>query len=160
MIKQYLKLVPNSFGYGVISTVNIAAKTPVMEMTGKILTSLDGFDPNYCLQISNNYHIGPSGSIDDEINHSCNPNCYLHIVGKRAILYTLYMIKAETEITYDYSLSSTDTYDSWKMDCRCGSFNCRKVISGFQYLSDDIKEKYKKLGIVPIFMAEKAFQGW
>lgn len=160
MYKQYLKLVPNSFGHGVISTIDIPARTPIIEMVGEIVTSVDGKDQDWYLQISNMYLIGPSGGIDDQVNHSCNPNCFLHIVGKRAILYSLYVIKAGTELTFDYSLSSTDTYDTWKMNCKCGSFNCRKVISGFQYLNDDFKDKYKKLGIVPIFLANKVFQGW
>jgi hypothetical protein len=43
------------------------------------------------------------------------------------------------------------------MDCKCGSFNCRKVISGYHYLSDDIKNTYKKLGIVPIFIGNEIF---
>jgi hypothetical protein len=160
MYKQYLKTIDNPWGIKVISKIDIPARQPIMEMTGNLLETLDRQDPNLCLQVSNVFHIGPSGDVDDQINHSCNPNCYLHIAGVRAILYSLFTIKAGTELTFDYSLSSTDTYDTWKMDCKCMSYDCRKVISGFQYLSDEIKEKYKKLGIVPIFLTEKAFQGW
>lgn len=159
-IKQMADAASNDVQYGVVCSIDIPAKSPVIEMTGDVVTDISNYNPHFCLQISSAYFIGPSGGIDDQINHSCDPNCYLHIVGKRAILYSLYDIKANTQLTFDYSLSSTDSPDEWSMYCKCGSFNCRKVISGFQYLSDELKEHYKKLGIVPMFLAEKAFQGW
>lgn len=164
MYKQYLKIKQNPVDdpvtLSVVSTVDIPAKVPIIEMTGDIVDNIGNLDPDFCLQISNKYFIGPSGGIDDQINHSCDPNCYLHIVGKRAILYSLYYIRAGVQLTFDYSLSSTDNPDEWALYCKCGSFNCRKVISGYQHLDDKTKEHYKQLGIVPIFLTEKAFQGW
>ena len=29
------------------------------------------------------------------------------------------------------------------MECKCGSFNCRKVISGFAHLSEELQKEYK-----------------
>ena len=81
----------------------------------------------------------------------------LHIVGKRAFLYSLYVIKANSELTFDYSTSSTDTYDTWKMNCKCCYIKCRKVISGFDYLSDEIKEKYKEKNMIPLFINDPRF---
>ncbi len=37
-------------------------------------------------------------------------------------------IKKGEEITFDYSSTEADPY--WKMKCKCGSFNCRKIING------------------------------
>jgi hypothetical protein len=159
MYNRFLKEIQTKTGRGVSSTVDIPAGQPITEMVGDIVTYDQVVNPDMFLQISHLWFIGPSGGLDDLFNHSCDPNSYLHIVGKRAILISLYMIPANTEITFDYSLSATDTYDSWKMDCKCESTNCRKIISGYQYLSEEVKNNYKKLGIVPIFLAEKAFQG-
>lgn len=148
-------------GKGVFTSVDIPAKSPVMEITGEIRTEegVDSSESSNWLQISPKLFIGLSGGVDDMINHSCDPNCYVYAVGKRAILYSLYLIKAGSEITFDYSTTSTDTLDSWKMDCKCNSYKCRKVISGYQYLDKSLRAEYEKKGMVPLFMTDKRFKG-
>jgi hypothetical protein len=102
-----------------------------------------------------NTFIGPSGkNVPEYLNHSCDPNSYVHVVGNRAILYSLYVIPADAEITFDYSLTSTDTHDIWKMECHCGSYKCRKLISGFRYLEPSLQEEYKKKQLVPLYIME------
>lgn len=157
MHTNYLKVLPSKNGNGVFTTVDIPARTPILECTGDIYTRTNVPNHPAVLQIAQDLYIGPSGSHDDIVEHSCNPNCFLHVVGKRAILYSLHLIKANSELTFDYSTTSTDTLDEWKMDCHCGSFNCRKVISGFQYLDPKLQEEYKKSGMVPLFMTHQIF---
>lgn len=137
--------------------VDIPNNSPIYEFTGALSDKIK-HDKSLVLQIGHDLYMGPSGELDDIINHSCSPNCYINIVGKRAILYSLFPIKAGSEITFDYSLSSTDTYESWTMNCNCKSYKCRKVISGFQYLDEDMKETYIKKGIVPLFINDKRFK--
>jgi len=138
---------------GVITESNIPANTPVFEFKGRLYRTLpDNIDVNYILQIGKSLYIGQSGEIDDYVNHSCNPNCYVYSIGNRAFLYTITAIPRNSEITYDYSITSSDSEDEWSMDCKCGSYNCRKKISGYKYLSEDLKNKYIKLGIVPRFL--------
>ncbi len=157
MYNQYLKVLPTKNGDGVFTTVDIPAKTPILECTGDFFSNTNLPNHPAVLQIADDLFLGPSGTADDKINHSCNPNCYLYIVGKRAILFSLYLIRANTELTFDYSTSSTDTLDQWKMDCNCGSYNCRKVISGFQYLDPKLQEEYKQKGMVPLFLTHNIF---
>lgn len=161
MYKQYLKVKPskNGIGSGVFSTIKIPADVPILEVTGDLHTEESLPDPNHpaILQIGPNLFFGPSGDVDDYINHSCNPNCMLHIIGNRAILYSLYVIPADTELTFDYSTTSTDSLDKWSMNCLCGSSNCRKVISGFHLLSDNIKQDLKAKGMVPMFITNPIF---
>ena len=154
MYSKYLKIKQTNTGKGVFTEVTIPAGKPIIEVTGDLHNVDTMPDPNNAawLQVTNSLFIGPSGGSDDQIRHSCNPNCYVRAVGKRAIVFSLYLIREGSEITFDYSTTSTDTLDTWKMDCKCNSFNCRKVISGFQYLDPELKEKYKKMGIVPMFM--------
>jgi hypothetical protein len=64
----------------------------------------------------------------------------------------LHVIKAGTEITFDYSTSSTDSMDEWKMACLCGSINCRKEISGYHYLNDGVKKRYEDIGVIPKYL--------
>ncbi len=68
------------------------------------------------------------------INHSCEPNtrCESKRLGQQRVI-ALRDIRKGEEITYDYSLQAIDCLDGknpWKMVCRCGSRNCRKVIQG------------------------------
>ena len=158
MYDKHLKLAASKFagGEGVFTDVDIPAEVPIMELSGTPMSEDKLLDPDHpaVLQIGNDLFLSPSGEMDDKLNHSCNPNCKLYIVGKRAFLFSLYLIRAGSELTFDYSTSSTDTHSTWKMDCKCGAFACRKVISGYDYLSDALKEEYKKKAMVPLFISE------
>jgi hypothetical protein len=155
MFKDNLKIKSCKLGLGVFTDIKIPANVPIIEITGNTFNydSLPNKNSIYNMQIGNDLYITQSGDIDDYLNHSCNPNCYMHIVGKRAILYSLYVIPAGKELTFDYSLISTDLLEEWGMICLCGDFNCRKTISGFGNLPQHIKDKYKKKGIIPGYIA-------
>lgn len=159
MYKEYLyiKESKNNIGKGLFTKIDIPKKIPIINIYGNLYTSENIPDDNV-LQVSNKWFIGPSSDLDDYINHSCNPNCYMHVVGTRAILYSLYEIKAGTELTFDYSTTSTDTLDAWKMECKCGYVNCRKIISGFQYLDDNLKKHYIEQDIMPQFIINPIFR--
>jgi len=160
MFDIYLKRVQIGDRKGVVTTVTIPSNVPICEIKGDIITfdSLSKLEnPNDALQIGPDIYIAPSGSITDYIRHSCNPNCMLHVVGNRAIIYSMYVIKADSEITYDYSSTSTESLNTWEMKCTCKSFNCRKNISGFQYLDPQIQLEYKRKGIAALFIREPIF---
>lgn len=153
MYKNYLKKVPTKSGAGVITTVVIPTGVPVLEFKGDLfLTDQVKHDSEYILQIGINTFMGPSGEVDDYINHSCNPNCRVHIVGDRAILYSMYLIPINVEVTFDYSTTSTDTPESWSMACKCGTNNCRRTISGFGTLDSQTQDKYKSINAVPLYI--------
>lgn len=160
MYETYLKQVPIGKRKGVISTITIPAGVPVCEFKGnKIyyneLSSLD--NPDNALQVGPDIYLCPSGNITDHIRHSCNPSCIIDVVANRSILYSLHVIRANSEITFDYSSSSTENPDTWLMNCTCGSFNCRKTISGFYHLDSKIQEEYKKKGIAALFIRVPIF---
>lgn len=153
MYKQYLKVRNSKTGNGVFTTVQIPANAPILEFGGDFFTKENLKHPqDRILQIGKNLYLGPSGDVDDYINHSCKPNCYLSIIGKRAILYSSNIITIDSEITFDYSTSSTDSINEWSMNCLCGQPTCRKIISGFKYLSDDLKNHYRKNDMLPLFI--------
>jgi len=148
-----LKLIDTANGKGVMSLADIQPNTVIFEFKGNLYNRKNlNVDSPYYLQIGPDKYIGPSGDLDDYINHSCNPNCFLYIVGSRAFLKSLYLIKSNTEITFDYSTSSTETTDQWTMNCNCGTVNCRKQISGFNNLTEQQKEFYKN--IIPDYLKE------
>lgn len=153
---ENLKIIDTKNGKGIIALSDIPANTVIFEFKGDKFTRESlVHDSPYILQIGNNKFLGPSGDKDDYVNHSCNPNCGLHIVGPRAFLISLHKIIKDTEVTFDYSTTSNDTLDEWKMECNCSDYNCRKLISGYQYLHKDIKARYEKLGMIPKYLISK-----
>ncbi len=76
----------------------------------------------------------------------------MRITGNRAILYSRFLITSDSEITFDYSTTSTDTPDTWKMDCQCRSPNCRRIISGFPALDAQTQIAYQNKGMVPAYI--------
>jgi SET domain-containing protein len=157
--KSILEIKPTTNGNGVFAKVPIEKNSVVFEFKGKILTksqlpqNLKPEDDHY-LQIGPDMYLGPSGDLDDFVNHSCEPNCGLRIVGQRAILFALYDIKSGAELTFDYSTTSTETQEAWSMACNCGSYQCRKTISGFQYLTPLQQAKYMALNAVPTYVTK------
>ncbi|HMQ01629.1 MAG TPA: SET domain-containing protein-lysine N-methyltransferase [Candidatus Doudnabacteria bacterium] len=99
------------------------------------------------LQVGVDLFIGPSGNIDDHVNHSCEPNTGVLLKNNRAQLIAIRNIIAGEEITYDYSIQMYN--EPWTMECMCGSENCRGVIKEYRHLPQQIKDKYLKLGLVP-----------
>lgn len=160
MYKQYLSTKPSKTGIGIFTSIDIPANQPIFEVLGDVYAEQDLPDPNHpaLLQVGPDTFIGPSGDVDDYINHSCDPNCRLQIIGNRAIVYSLYLIPKGSELTFDYSTSSTDTHDKWKINCQCGSYKCRKVISGHQYLSPELLAEYQKKNMLPLFITFPVFQ--
>lgn len=152
---KYLVVENTKIGKGTFSTVQIPANTLIIELAGPVTVDRDipAADlPNY-LQVGPNTFMGPSGAGTPEyLNHSCDPNCRVSIVGNRAFLYSLYNIPANSELTFDYSTTSTDSLDSWQMKCKCGSNKCRKVISGASYLPGDLFDTYRIKNMLPLYI--------
>ena len=70
------------------------------------------------------------------LNHSCNPNA--GIKNNRDIV-AMRDIKKGEEIVFDYAMNNID---NWTMECKCGSKNCRKIISTFDKLDKETRKKY------------------
>lgn len=152
---KHLEIRANKIGHGLFTTVSIPSNTPIIEALGKVLTTNELPDPNNqnLLQVGPNTFMCSTGHlVPDHIHHSCDPNCYFHVVGNRAILFSMYLIPTNSELTFDYSTTSTESKKQWNMKCNCESFKCRKEISGFQYLDESTQMFYKNKGILPIYI--------
>jgi SET domain-containing protein len=126
----------------------------IIEFRGRIYSRKDmprGFNShdNHYLQIGKDAYLGPVKSIDDSINHSCNPNAGFRI-GKKVLLFAIKNIKKGDEITFDYSTTMSD--GMWKMECICSARNCRRVINDFRFLPKNVQKRYIGLGIVPDYI--------
>ena len=154
MYSNHIKIKDSKHGKGLFTEVKIPMNIPLFEFTGNLYKLEELPDKNHpaIIQVGLNAYLGPSGDLGDYINHSCDPNCKVHCVGNRGIVYSLYDIAIGSELTFDYSTTSTDSEEQWKLDCNCGSFKCRKVISGGHRLNYELVEEMNNKGMFPRFM--------
>lgn len=123
---------------GVFAHRDIPLDTPVIEYTGEKITKAEskrrgevlidkakktGGAAVYVFTLNQKYDIdGAKGRNPARyINHSCDPNCEAFIIRGRIWIYSLRVIKAGEELTYNYGFD-VDTWD--EHPCRCGSENC------------------------------------
>jgi SET domain-containing protein len=138
-------------GLGVFAEEDYAPGTKLIQFTGPILTleqSQTGDDhEDHTLQIGPDRYVGPSGKLDDYVNHSCSPNCGIRLLEGGVWLVTVGWVLSDEEFTYDYSTTIYDN-DDWVMrGCKCGSKECRVVIGKYSQLPYDTRKAYHKLGI-------------
>lgn len=140
----------SNLGKAVFANKDFVKGEEIIEFKGKLLIKKQlntKYYINHFLQIDKNLYLGPSGELDDFLNHSCNPNSGVKFRKQQVILAAIKNIKKMDEIVFDYSTTMYEDY--WELNCRCGNKNCRKKISDFKYLSKEIQQKYIKLEIVP-----------
>lgn len=73
----------------------------------------------------------------DMLNHSCEPNCGL--LGQ-TLLVAMRDIAPGEELTFDYAMCDASDYDEFR--CRCEQPNCRGIVTGSDWRSPDLQEKY------------------
>jgi len=78
----------------------------------------------WCFQINRKWvrDAAVGGNIARFINHSCRPNCYVHIVGHTIWIRAARTIRAGEELTYDYM-----TDGEGQIRCRC-SRECQRLL--------------------------------
>ena len=140
-------------GRGVFAAMTFKKGEEVLEFLGEIRDVADFDDLTYALQIGPSTFIGPSGDVDDFVNHSCEPNTGIREREGRVVLFALTDIKAGLEITFDYSTTQSGGY--WTMDCQCGSDYCRGTIGDFRDLSTTLKSYYvKNRAVLPFLIKD------
>lgn len=97
------------------------------------------FDVDYFLAIENAYLFqgGLSPELNGTHNHSCDPNCYFEDYNVRAFRN----IKKDEQLTLDYSSFINHKFVILD-NCKCGSSNCREVVTGLDWLIYDLPGKY------------------
>ncbi|MEI8229564.1 MAG: SET domain-containing protein-lysine N-methyltransferase [Candidatus Peregrinibacteria bacterium] len=145
-------------GNGVFSSSDIQSGDLIMEFTGPLVTRSELPQPyssvlDHYTQVDEDLYMGPSGDLDDIINHSCNPNCGLREEDGRLMCYAIRDIAQGQELSWDYSTMQQSGW--WEMDCLCGSVLCRGRIADFQDLPTFIRRKYLDLRIVAPYIAKQ-----
>lgn len=131
-------------GKGIFAKENIKKGEIVFIKGGHILTRDEIFSSgviNSYFPISDEYFLGATNKDEeDQIklyqNHSCNPNVGLH--GEITFI-AMRDIGKDEELTVDYAFIDNEDYS---FECTCGSNNCRRIITGFDWKIKELQDKY------------------
>ncbi len=145
-------------GRGVYTRTPIPVGTAIIPFTGPLVPRVDLPHPSaphyeHYTQIDTDLYMGPSGALDDLINHSCDPNCGIRQMSYGFMCFAIRPIQKDEELSWDYA--SLQNSGWWSMQCKCGSPLCRGYISDFRALPPSIQEKYIRLRIVPHYILEE-----
>jgi SET domain-containing protein len=149
-------------GRGVFATAPIAAGSVVHLLDGERLNQIQcGWrilrkrlhwdDP---LQIGR-VHFLALDQFSVAFNHGCTPTCGMRA---RSELFALDDIAEGTELTYDYSMTARPSVftRSWRVECNCGSPQCRRSFGNFDTLPLDSVRRYVEAGAVQDYMIDVA----
>lgn len=134
----------NINGTGMFAMEKIAKGEVVYIKGGHILKRDQLFTSgtiNSYLPIDDNYFIAaetPEEEDDVKLfnNHSCDPNCGLR--GEITFVAIRDIEKGE-ELTVDYAFIDDEDYE---FECKCGSTNCRRKITGHDWRIPDLQIRY------------------
>jgi len=147
----------NHLGKAVYAAVPFVKGSVIVEFKGprlhkSFLPVLMAGPKDRFVQIDAVHYMGPSGGVDDLINHSCDPNSGLRFANDGVFLEAIRDIAVGEEINWDYS---TTLYESgWSMECHCRSERCRGTVRDFLDLDDELRQYYRRLNLVPAYLLE------
>lgn len=120
--KYKLVVKRSSAGLGLFAGVDIPRGKFVIEYFGELLTDeeADKKGGKYLFEIDKKWTIDGTTrkNLARYINHSCKPNCYAEIDGRRVFIYTKRRVYEGEELAYHYGKGY---FEDWiKPDgCRC-----------------------------------------
>lgn len=117
--------------------------------SAEIFVHRPGKDDRF-VQVGPDEYMGPSGDIDDLVNHSCDPNAGLEFREDGIFLVAIQPIQRGDEICWDYSTTSSSS--EFFMRCACGTPKCRGVIGDFEFLEPELQAHYRSLNLVPPYL--------
>lgn len=146
-------------GVGMFAKEDIKKGEIVFIKGGHILTREEIFTSsviNSYLPISDEYYLGARNKEEEPYiklynNHSCEPNC-----GARGEITFVAMrnISKGEELTIDYCMVDNEEY---VIECHCGSPNCRRTITGYDWKRKDLQDKYR--GYFARYLQDKIDKG-
>lgn len=94
------------------------------------------------------------------VNHSCVPNAGFK---NETEMVALVDIKKGDELFFDYSTTEWTPqefteydYSEWPMPCRCGTVSCRRLVTCFVCLPEEVRERHLERGVLQDYIKEKA----
>jgi SET domain-containing protein len=120
-------------GWGVFAEQRITKNTRIIDYAGEKISHQESLKRErrfikrgwiWCFQINRRWvrDAAVGGNLARFINHSCRPNCYVHIVGDTIWIRAARHIRKGEELTYDYM-----TDGEGHIPCRCRS-DCQRLL--------------------------------
>jgi len=120
-------------GWGVYAARDISKNTRIIDYAGQKISNQESLRRErryirsghiWCFKLTNRTVVdaGVGGNIARFINHSCRPNCYVHIMNQVIWIRAARPIRKGEELTYDYS---TDGEGLIRCRCRRG---CQRLL--------------------------------
>ncbi len=145
-------------GKAVFAAVPFAEGQPLLEFTGRrfraarVPSLMRGGSDRY-VQVTPEHYMGPSGRMDDLVNHSCDPNAGLRFTNAGVFLVAIRNIAPGDEVTWDYSTTLSES--NWHMICQCRAPECRRVIGNFTTLAPDRQQFYRARNLVAPYLRRR-----
>ena len=145
-------------GKAVFAADGFAGGERIVRFTGRrfradrVPSLLQGASDRF-VQVTPNHYMGPSGRIDDLINHSCAPNSGLRFGADGVFLVAIRDIAPGEEIAWDYSTTLKDS--NWHMICQCRAPDCRRVIADFATLPEERQEWFRSHNLVAPYLRRR-----
>lgn len=152
------KVGENHLGKAVFAASAFAEGDVLIEFTGRrfradqIPSLMRGRGDRF-VQVTPDHYMGPSGRIDDLVNHSCDPNAGLRFTEDGVFLVAVRAIQPGEEIAWDYSTTLRES--NWHMICQCRAEGCRRVIGNFDSLDPDRQEWFRARNLVAPYLRRK-----
>jgi uncharacterized protein len=135
---------------GVFTTTPVRRGERIVEYGGPRITPeeadrlYDGASRTYLYGLEDGKTIIDGEGLGAYLNHSCDPNCEIDEVKKRAWIFALRDIAAGEELLWDYNLYD----DEAPAPCHCGSAKCRGTMYSREWMAKmrrkAAKEKTKR----------------
>lgn len=120
-------------GWGVFADQRINKNKRIIDYAGEKISHQDSLKREqrymkagtiWCFQINRRWvrDAAVGGNVARFINHSCHPNCYVHIVGDIIWIRAARTIRKGEELTYDYM-----TDGEGHIACRCRK-DCQRLL--------------------------------
>jgi uncharacterized protein len=142
--KLELRTAPNKGGIAVYARVALKKNEVLAAWGGRVTTlgqvlSLPREEQGHTIQIYDELYLAPFDMVEpaDFINHSCNPNA--GICGQISLV-AMRDIFANEEITFDYAMADSSSFDEF--DCACGAATCRGRVSGDDWKRPELWARY------------------
>ena len=131
-------------GIGMFAKQSIKKGEVVFIKGGHILTKDQLFSSgviNSYMPIDDEYYIAARTPEEEKTvklynNHSCDPNCGLR---GEITFVAIRDIEEGEELTCDYAFIDNEDYE---FECRCGAANCRKRVTGRDWMIPDLQKRY------------------
>jgi SET domain-containing protein len=126
-------------GQGLFAAVDLKKAMRIIEYRGEKIAKAEGArrvaaGNAYIFELNEHYDIDGSALHNTArySNHSCDPNCEVHIISRAIWVVALRDIQAGEELTYNYGYGY-DAQDYTNFPCTCGAKNCCGYILDRQY---------------------------